>query len=100
MGGGRVSEYGHFIRDQRDLWRSGDTLLVLCGRRHRLLTRQPYLLRGPEDRHVVVIETAVRNIPVAILVGSSMATNPIYFLLEVVIMIPYALWVRSRSERP
>jgi BASS family bile acid:Na+ symporter len=62
---------------------------------------------SPVDRHVVVIESAVRNIPVAILVGSSMATHPMfvgflasYFLIEFLIMISYALVVRNRSEGP
>lgn len=59
---------------------------------------------SPQDRSVVIIESAVRNIPVAILVGTSTATHPMfvgflatYFLIEFVIMISYALVVRNRS---
>jgi hypothetical protein len=62
-------------------------------------------LVSDDDRQVVVIACAVRNIPIAILIGSSVAMNPTfagfvagYFLIEVLIMIPYALWVRGKSR--
>lgn len=55
------------------------------------------------DRQVVVIECTVRNIPIAILISSKLAANSAmasfvvgYFLIEVLVMIPYALLVRSR----
>lgn len=59
---------------------------------------------SPKDRHVVVIESTVRNIPVAVLIGSGVAVTPAfagfvatYFMIEVGLMIPYALWVRGKS---
>jgi bile acid:Na+ symporter, BASS family len=58
-----------------------------------------------QDRHVVTIESAVRNIPIAILVGGSMATEPAfvgfaasYLLVEAAVMIPYAMIVRALAK--
>jgi len=52
-----------------------------------------------------MIECAVRNIAIAILIGSSVETKPTfvgfvagYFLIEVLSMIPYALWVRGKRR--
>lgn len=57
----------------------------------------------PEHRHVVTIECTVRNIPVAVLLASGIAKTPAfagfiaaYFLIEVLIMLPYAFWVRQQ----
>ena len=53
-------------------------------------------------RPVVVIESTVRNIPIALLVGGGLAVEPTYagflaayFLVEVLIVIPYSLIVRT-----
>ncbi len=56
-------------------------------------------------RPVVVIESTVRNIPIALLVGGGLAVEPMYagfiaayFLVEVLIVIPYALIVRTMTS--
>jgi hypothetical protein len=58
-----------------------------------------------QDRHVVTIESAVRNIPIAMLVGGSMASEPAfvgfaasYLLVEAAVMIPYAMIVRTLAK--
>jgi len=63
----------------------------------------------PEDGPVLVIESAVRNVGVALIVGRDMFDEPSfarfatfltgYFLIEIVIMIPYAQFVRARLAR-
>lgn len=59
---------------------------------------------APNDRPVVVIESTVRNIPVAVLVGGGAAVTPAfagfvatYVLVEVALMISYALLLRNMS---
>ncbi len=60
------------------------------------------------ERPVVVIETTVRNIPVAILIGSGLAGDAelvsflaCYLLVEITVLVPYAAWVRhSRGTVP
>ena len=54
-----------------------------------------------KERPVVVIETAVRNIPVSILIGSYFASYAgfagflaSYLLVEIAMLVPYASWVR------
>ena len=51
-----------------------------------------------------MIECTVRNIPIAILIGNTVATNVTfagfiasYFLVEVLLMVPYALSVRTKK---
>ena len=58
------------------------------------------------DRDVIVIECAVRNIPVAVLLGSSVDNSAtyvcfvaVYFLVEVALMVPYAVSRRMKSVR-
>lgn len=53
------------------------------------------------DRPVVVVESAVRNIPVAILIGSELATDAsfagflaCYLLVEIPVLVAYAAWAR------
>lgn len=55
-------------------------------------------------RPVVVIESTVRNIPIALIIGGSLAVEPMYagfvaayFLVEVLIMIPYSWIVRTMT---
>ena len=56
------------------------------------------------DREVVVIECAVRNIPVAVLLGNNVMESAnyvgflaAYFFIEVALMVPYALFTRMQS---
>jgi predicted Na+-dependent transporter len=60
----------------------------------------------PEERPVLVIESAVRNIGVALIVGRGIFDEQSftrfvtflagYFIVEIVIMIPYTQFVRAR----
>jgi BASS family bile acid:Na+ symporter len=61
----------------------------------------------PKDTPVLVIESAVRNVSIAALIGRVLFSNEDfgnfagfltgYFIIEVLIMLPYAQTVRSRS---
>jgi BASS family bile acid:Na+ symporter len=82
------------------------TLFILGG---MLLGR--VLARGmkSEDAPVLVVESAVRNVGVALIIGRSLFDDVSfgrfatfltgYFLIEIVIMVPYAHFVRTRLER-
>lgn len=62
----------------------------------------------PNDRPVLVIESAVRNVGVATILGRILLRNEDfgnfagfltgYFIIEVLIMLPYAQFVRSRQN--
>ena len=62
----------------------------------------------PKDAPVLVIESAVRNVSIAALIGRVLFGNEDfgnfagfltgYFIIEVMIMLPYARIVRRRSE--
>lgn len=59
-----------------------------------------------DDQPVVVIECAVRNIPIAVLIGTATGLSPAftgfvatYFLVEVTLLIPYAFWLRQKKLR-
>lgn len=64
----------------------------------------------PKDRPVLVIESAVRNVGVATIVGRILFNDQDfgnfagfltgYFIIEVLIMLPYAQFVRSRFDAP
>ena len=77
------------------------TTLFTCG---AMLVGYLIACAVPEsDREVIVIETAVRNIPVALLLGNSVLPSTTYvgflagyFLMEVILMVPYALFVRNQ----
>ena len=60
----------------------------------------------PEEKPVLVIESAVRNIGVALIIGRGIFDEQSfakfvafltgYFIVEIVVMIPYTQFVRAR----
>jgi len=81
-------------------------LFILCA---MLLGRVMAYGMKPEERPVLVIEGAVRNIGVALIVGQSIFDEQSfarfvtflagYFIVEVIFLIPYTQFVRARLAR-